>query len=61
MTSHSLIPSIGLGLPIAQAIMQQHGGLIECESQPGQTIFKVLVPFPPTNDGTAPGDSHAQP
>lgn len=51
----------GLGLPIAQAIMQQHGGLIECESQPGQTIFKVLVPFPPTNDGTAPGDSHAQP
>ena len=51
----------GLGLPIAQAIMQQHGGLIECDSQPGQTIFKVLVPFPPTNDGTAPGDSHAQP
>ena len=51
----------GLGLPIAQAIMQQHGGLIECESQPGQTIFKVLVPFPPTNDGTVPGDSHAQP
>src|SRR5690606_17405443 len=25
----------GLGLPIAQSIMQQHGGLIECDSRPG--------------------------
>lgn len=51
----------GLGLPIAQAIMQQHGGLIECESQPGQTIFKVLVPFPSTNDATAAGATHVRP
>ncbi len=35
----------GLGLPIAQAIMRQHGGVIECESRPGCTVFRVLIPF----------------
>lgn len=35
----------GLGLPIAQAIMQQHKGLIECHSHPKQTIFRILIPF----------------
>ncbi|MFY9180368.1 MAG: nitrogen regulation protein NR(II) [Venatoribacter sp.] len=35
----------GLGLPIAQAIMQQHNGLIECQSQPQHTVFRVLIPF----------------
>ncbi len=35
----------GLGLPIAQSIMQQHGGLIECDSRPGLTVFRVLIPF----------------
>lgn len=37
----------GLGLPIAQSIMQQHGGLIECDSRPGLTVFRVLIPFDP--------------
>lgn len=37
----------GLGLPIAQSIMQQHGGLIECDSRPGQTVFRILLPFDP--------------
>lgn len=37
----------GLGLPIAQAIMQQHKGLIECFSQPQQTIFRILIPIQP--------------
>lgn len=40
----------GLGLPIAQSIMQQHGGLIECESRPGSTLFRVLIPFEPHAD-----------
>lgn len=51
----------GLGLPIAQAIMQQHGGLIECNSQPGQTIFKILVPFPPTDHRATDTAPHAHP
>ena len=36
----------GLGLTLAQTFVQQHHGLIECESQPGQTDFKLLIPLP---------------
>ncbi len=34
----------GLGLSIAQSIMSQHHGLIECDSEPGCTIFTLLLP-----------------
>jgi two-component system, NtrC family, nitrogen regulation sensor histidine kinase GlnL len=36
----------GLGLTLAQTFVQQHDGLIECESQPGRTAFKILIPLP---------------
>jgi len=36
----------GLGLSIAQSLIQQHGGLIECESGAGETIFSVILPIP---------------
>ena len=35
----------GLGLPLAQGLVNQHGGLIECESRPGRTVFTVLLPL----------------
>ncbi len=35
----------GLGLTIAQQIVNQHGGLIEYESQPGQTRFIFFIPL----------------
>jgi two-component system, NtrC family, nitrogen regulation sensor histidine kinase GlnL len=35
----------GLGLPIAQALIKQHGGLIECSSRPGETTFTILLPL----------------
>ena len=35
----------GLGLPIAQSLINLNNGLIECESQPGNTIFTVLLPI----------------
>ncbi|MCG6941220.1 MAG: PAS domain-containing protein [Thiohalocapsa sp.] len=35
----------GLGLPIAQELINQHGGLIECESRPGCTRFFVYLPL----------------
>ncbi len=36
----------GLGLTLAQNFVQQHHGLIECDSVPGRTDFKVLIPLP---------------
>ena len=35
----------GLGLPIAQSAVNQHQGLIECESQAGETRFSVFLPL----------------
>jgi len=35
----------GLGLSIAQTYVQYHGGVIECESRPGRTIFRILLPL----------------
>jgi two-component system nitrogen regulation sensor histidine kinase GlnL len=35
----------GLGLSIAQSIVGQHGGLIECESKPGSTTFSIFLPL----------------
>lgn len=35
----------GLGLSIAQSLVNQHGGLIQCESRPGRTKFSLLIPF----------------
>jgi two-component system nitrogen regulation sensor histidine kinase GlnL len=35
----------GLGLPIAQELINQHGGLVECQSQPGNTQFFVYLPL----------------
>ncbi|HTN65366.1 MAG TPA: nitrogen regulation protein NR(II) [Burkholderiaceae bacterium] len=36
----------GLGLTLAQTFVQQHGGVIECESRPGYTDFRILLPLP---------------
>ncbi len=36
----------GLGLTLAQTFVQQHHGLIECDSLPGRTDFKLLIPLP---------------
>jgi two-component system nitrogen regulation sensor histidine kinase GlnL len=36
----------GLGLTLAQTFVQQHHGMIECESLPGRTDFKILIPLP---------------
>jgi len=38
----------GLGLSLAQSIMGQLGGLIECSSAPGNTVFTVYIPMEPT-------------
>lgn len=35
----------GLGLAISQSLVTQHGGLIECESRPGHTVFTLFLPL----------------
>jgi two-component system nitrogen regulation sensor histidine kinase GlnL len=44
----------GLGLTIAQDLVSRNGGLIEFQSQPGRTIFKLRLPV-----DNAQGASHA--
>jgi len=34
----------GLGLPIAQAILNQHGGLIDTSVDEGLTVFSMYLP-----------------
>jgi two-component system nitrogen regulation sensor histidine kinase GlnL len=44
----------GLGLALVAKIVGDHGGIIECESQPRRTTFRVLMPkF--TGDDAEPG------
>lgn len=35
----------GLGLTLSQTMIQQHGGIIECESIPGRTEFLIRLPL----------------
>ncbi len=36
----------GLGLTLAQHFVQQHQGLVECDSSPGRTVFTIVLPLP---------------
>jgi two-component system nitrogen regulation sensor histidine kinase GlnL len=45
----------GLGLALVAKIVGDHGGIIECDSQPNRTTFRVLMPMfsgEDTNQGT---------
>jgi len=35
----------GLGLALVAKIVGDHGGIVECESQPRRTVFRVLMPM----------------
>jgi two-component system nitrogen regulation sensor histidine kinase GlnL len=35
----------GLGLPLAAKIINDHGGIIEFDSQPGRTVFSIILPM----------------
>jgi len=36
---------IGLGLSLAQSLVNRHGGLIEFTSKPGKTVFTIYLPL----------------
>jgi len=44
----------GLGLALVAKIIHDHGGVIECDSQPGNTMFRILLPVAPV-DPVDPG------
>jgi two-component system, NtrC family, nitrogen regulation sensor histidine kinase GlnL len=35
----------GLGLALVAKIINDHGGIIECDSEPARTVFRVLLPM----------------
>lgn len=43
----------GLGLALVAKIIGDHGGVIECESEPRRTIFRVLLPMQDTRSHTS--------
>lgn len=45
----------GLGLSICKGIVEQHGGSIRFESEPGRTTFTVALP------GSLPGEGKGGP
>ena len=53
----------GLGLALVAKIVGDHGGIIECESQPRRTTFRILMPkYTASNGGEgAEPDSALQP
>ena len=45
-TKHSgPAPGMGLGLAICQKIILDHNGRIELDSQPGHTVFALILPY----------------
>lgn len=47
----------GLGLPLVAKIIRSHDGVIEFTSQPGKTVFRVMLPLV-MMDNTSYGVSH---
>lgn len=42
---------VGVGLSISQSLINKHGGLIECQSRKGKTVFTLWIPL--ENDDAA--------
>jgi len=51
----------GLGLAIVAKLVADHGSLIECDSRPGRTIFRLSLPMPPRATGSRAKSKAANP
>ena len=45
------VSGTGLGLALVAKIVGDHGGMIECESHPRRTVFRILMPMYASRDG----------
>jgi two-component system nitrogen regulation sensor histidine kinase GlnL len=41
----------GLGLALVSKMVGDHGGIVECESLPRRTVFRVMMPMHVARDG----------
>jgi two-component system, NtrC family, nitrogen regulation sensor histidine kinase GlnL len=46
----------GLGLALTAKVVGDHGGIVECESAPKRTIFRLLLPMQTTRDAGPEAD-----
>jgi two-component system nitrogen regulation sensor histidine kinase GlnL len=44
----------GLGLALVAKLVADLGGLIECDSRPGRTVFRLFLPMAPADAVAAP-------
>jgi signal transduction histidine kinase len=45
-TTHGKQGGTGLGLAIVQSIVEDHGGSVSVDSEPGRTAFRIVLPQP---------------
>ena len=46
----------GLGLALVAKLVSDHGGLVECDSRPGRTTFRLSLPGAPAGEQDEHGD-----
>ncbi len=49
----------GLGLALVAKIIDDHGGVVEFDSRPGRTTFRIMLPLMPDSAIGAPADKEA--